>query len=111
MTDNRSLIHQLLYHALIDIREAACEGNSRAAFRLSDLIHTIPLQLERVRKEGGDYAEILNGLRERARQKGCESWINNALRHYAKPYESVSETGYSGQRGLQAEDAELVQIV
>ncbi|MDM8552391.1 hypothetical protein QUF72_20060 [Desulfobacterales bacterium HSG2] len=111
MTDDRSLIHQLLYHALIDIREAACEGNSRAAFRLSDLIHTIPLQLERVTKEEGDYAEILNGLRERARQKGCESWMNNAVRHYVEPHENISETGYSEQHDLQVEDAELAQVV
>ncbi len=107
--DYRTLLHQLLYHALIDIREAAYEGNIRAAFKLSDLIHNLPLQLERVMREDGDYREIFDDLRTRGMRKGFESWIENALGHYVSPRKSVPQDPTPDQRTFQEEKPEFLK--
>jgi hypothetical protein len=79
--DDRTVIHNLLYRAFLDIRIAAYEKKSHEGiFKIADIFHNIPLQLERVQASGGSYQEILNDLRERMRNKGCESWLDNAIK-------------------------------
>jgi hypothetical protein len=72
-------ILRLLYLALIDIRAAADQGNTKACFVLSDLMHNIPLQILRVEKENGNYQEIMYWIRMRCKQNKCESWLDNAI--------------------------------
>jgi hypothetical protein len=80
--DDRTLIYKLLYQAFVDIRAAAYESKSnKAIFKIADIFHNIPLQLERVEKGQGSHKEILEDLRERSRRRECESWLDNAIRN------------------------------
>jgi hypothetical protein len=77
--ENELLVYKILARGLLDIRIASHEGNSRVAFEIADLLHNVPRQLERVRKEGADCVEILDWIRMRAEQKGIIKWLDNAL--------------------------------
>lgn len=83
--DDRLIIHNLLYRAFLDIRIAAHEKKSHEGiFKIADIFHNIPLQLEQVHAGNSSYQEILNDLRERTRNKGCESWLDNAIKDITK---------------------------
>lgn len=77
--NNEVLVLRLLARAFLDIRIAANDGNSKAAFALADLFHNVPYQLERVRQQEGDFAEVLVSLRTRASQKNLTKWLESAL--------------------------------
>ncbi len=72
-------VHQLLHLALLDIRTAAQAGGAEKCFHLADLFHNVPLQLRRVARGEGTYDEVLAWIEERAREKGCERWVQDAL--------------------------------
>jgi hypothetical protein len=72
-------VHQLLHLALLEVRVAAHEGSPKKCFHLADLFHNVPLQLQRVAEGQGTYEEVLGWIRERAREKGCEQWVEAAL--------------------------------
>ena len=72
-------VHQLLHLALLEMRIAAQVDETRKCFHLADLFHNVPLQLLRVAEGQGTYEEVLGWIQERAREKGCERWVENAL--------------------------------
>jgi hypothetical protein len=74
-----SLILALLQRALIDIRMFSREENIRSCENLSDLFHNVPLQLRKIRKEGGDYQEVLDWISMRAEQKNMTNWLRIAI--------------------------------
>jgi hypothetical protein len=80
--NNLSLIHKILARALLDIRIAAHEQNSKIAFDLSDLVHNVPLQLERELKGNTDFTETLNWIRMRAEQKKLTKWLDAVVAEY-----------------------------
>ncbi|NJL33331.1 MAG: hypothetical protein HC893_05065 [Chloroflexaceae bacterium] len=76
---SRELLHRLIYRALIEIREEAYRIQNKKLFHISDLIHNLPLQLERG-IENKSYDEILSTLQVRATEKGSEIWLENAIK-------------------------------
>ena len=78
MTDE-TLIFKLLAHALLDIRIAGFEGNSKAAFHMADLFHSVPYQIARIQGGNGNYREVLDWLEMRCKQKGMEPWLRTAI--------------------------------
>ena len=85
MIDDKSLILKLMHLAFLDIRTVAYENKShKAIFKIADIFHNIPLQLERVEKENGDYNKILNDIRVRAIRNECEFWLDNAIQNINK---------------------------
>lgn len=77
--DSQSMVYRLLARGLLEIRVASIQGDSKVAFHLADLLHNVPLQMERVRHDGGDYSEMLGWLRMRAEQKSLSRWLDGAL--------------------------------
>lgn len=78
--NHKTIIYKLIYHAFLDIRSAAQSGEpNTAALKLSEVFHNVPLQLNRVDTEGGDYEEILVDIRERAKRAKCEAWLDNVI--------------------------------
>lgn len=73
------IIHRLLYFALIEIRAEHTQPPNSKIFVLSDLFHTIPLQLEQALNGELSYAEIMANLQARAERLGCEAWLLNAI--------------------------------
>jgi hypothetical protein len=79
--ENRSLINYLLYHSLIEIREAAYDNKSYTAiFKIADVFHNVPLQLEKAAKGERGYRDILDDIKERAKRNGCLDWVENIIR-------------------------------
>ena len=83
------LVYRLLARALLDIRIAALDGNTKAALDLADLFHNVPYQIGRIRKQDGDYSEIINYLELRCKQKGLTSWLKTALKDCSKDVPSA----------------------
>jgi hypothetical protein len=77
--DNEQLVYKLLARALLDIRIASDEDNSRVSFELSDLFHNVPYQLARIRQDNGDYSEIIEWLKMRCEQKNMSKWLENVI--------------------------------
>lgn len=80
---SRNLVHQLLFEALLEMRERGRESGDNVVFHLGDLFHNAVLQLRDVDPipEGGNdrYDEILAVLKMRAKDKGCQSWLKQKL--------------------------------
>lgn len=76
------LVHQLMYRALLDIRHVGRELKSGPVVGLADLFHTVPLELEKAARHESDYTEVLSNLVNKAREKNCESWIENQLQSF-----------------------------
>ena len=79
-TDSRTVVHHLVYRALIELCMEAHEAQEPSIFRLTDLLHNTPVRLELALDGKWTYDEILAGLRERARQNGSADWLDQAPR-------------------------------
>lgn len=75
---SRSLIHQLLFEALLEMRQRGYESGDNVVFHLSDLFHNAVLQLDRTNGDSSD-DEVLEFLKKRAKEKGCEEWVQQQL--------------------------------
>jgi hypothetical protein len=78
--ESRERIYRLLYLAFVEMRVEAHEIQNSKLFHLADLLHNIPLQLERVANGDGTYDEVLAYLQTRATEKGCENWLAKAMK-------------------------------
>ena len=72
----REMIHHLLYLALGDIRQEARLIQAKTIFDLADLFEPLPLQLEKVAQNNGNYEELLHSLHHRAQQKCVGMWLD-----------------------------------
>ena len=72
-------LHRLLYLALLEIREHGREDENKVVFHLADLFHNIPLPLSSVVKNERTYEEVLSALRAKARETGCDRWLDRRL--------------------------------
>lgn len=81
---SRWLVHQLLFRALLDMRERGHASGDKTVFHLADLFHNAVLQMEEASETDGadmtdDYDQILEFLKTRAKEKGCEDWFEQQL--------------------------------
>jgi hypothetical protein len=74
-----SLVHRLLFRALIEIREQGNEQNNKIVFHLADLFHTTILEMESAAVDGSSYEEVLRHLEEKAKEKDCDRWLRSAI--------------------------------
>lgn len=72
-------LYRVLARGLLDIRIMSHMGDSAGAFHIADLLHNIPLQMERVRGQNGSYSDILAWLEMRAEQKKMTKWLDRAV--------------------------------
>lgn len=77
----KSTVHQLLFQALLEMRDCGHESGDKVVFHLADLFHNAVLQMENAEQndkvEG--YAEVLAFLQQRAQEKGCSEWVEQQL--------------------------------
>jgi hypothetical protein len=94
-TPTRHLNLRLLYDALLEIRAEGHALNNERIFRLADLFHNVPLQLERS-DAGETYDEdIMAWLNTRAQGNYLAQWLdlrtNEIMRTY--PVQSTEDEG------------------
>ena len=87
----RTIIHRLLYLALIDIRMKAYDIQNQEILHLADLFHNIPLKLDQVSSGDEAYEEILAWLQKEALEKGVEEWLRDAIENMAASHSNDSE--------------------
>lgn len=75
----RTLLHRLLYVALIETRMAAHEGRNQEAFAVAHFFHTLPLQLERAARGEVSYDDLLTELRANAERSDKGGWFTRLL--------------------------------
>ena len=73
------IVFQLLYAALIDIRENALKTEDKVAYHLSDLFHNVPDLLKQVEKGEIEYSDILNFVEKKAEDRGIKDWVDNII--------------------------------
>lgn len=91
--DTRALAYRLLYDGLIEIRYEAREGLIDGVFRLADLFHTLPLQLERVERGATTPEEVMSTLLAHAERIHTKQWlahrIEEEMNHYLRSRDDV----------------------
>ncbi len=78
-------VHRLLFQGLLEIRNQSYSTGDKAIYHLADLFHNVALQLEAVAEGKADitYDDVLKFIRERAREKGWEKWIDDRISELA----------------------------
>lgn len=74
-----TVLYRVIYDALIEIRAEAHTCNSQQIFHLSDLLHTLPLRLERMERGEVSPDDIMQWLRARASEKDLEHWLEQRI--------------------------------
>jgi hypothetical protein len=69
------VLHRLLFRALVEIRAEGHEQKNKLVFHLADLFHNIVLEMENAADGKTSYEEVLKMLEEKAKEKGCEAWL------------------------------------
>lgn len=75
----KHLVCEALFTALLDMRIQGHETNDKMVFHLADLFHNVPGMIRRI---GNDWTwqEILQDLEVKAQEKGCSTWLENAIK-------------------------------
>jgi len=78
-------VHRLLFQAILEIRNQSYGTGDKAVYHLADLFHHVVLQLEAVAEGKTDitYDDVLTFIKERAREKGCEKWVDDRISELA----------------------------
>lgn len=76
MDKNKIYLYQLLYSALIQIREDAYQKKNKKVFWISNLLHNLPSQLM---QNDADYKKILNQIVEDAEHYKMGEWLKNEI--------------------------------
>ena len=82
--EQRRLLLELLYRALIDIRAAAHESGDKKSFALADIFHNVPSGINRALDGKRDFGEILRDVRVRVERRNAEGWLDNAIADIAR---------------------------
>jgi hypothetical protein len=75
---SRTLVHQLLFEALLEMRQRGHDSGDKVVFHLSDLFHNAVLQLDGADDQSRE-DEVLEFIKRRAKEKGCEEWLRQHL--------------------------------
>ncbi len=76
--DALELVHRLLSRALIEIRAQGHEQKNKLVFHLADLFHNAVWDMQAAAEGRLNYEEVLRQLEEKARENGCELWLQSA---------------------------------
>jgi hypothetical protein len=79
-TKSSTLVHRLLFQALLEMRDEAQSFKNKTVFHLADLFHNAVLQMETASHEGeASYDDVLQFLKNRAHEKGCDEWLQQRI--------------------------------
>ncbi|HSV15370.1 MAG TPA: hypothetical protein VLI90_14010 [Tepidisphaeraceae bacterium] len=73
---DREIIYKLLFDALLELRIEGHESKNAKVFRLADLFQQLPNRLRDMQQGKIEESQILEELRQRARERGVEQWLD-----------------------------------
>lgn len=71
-----SVVHRLLFQALLEIREQGHESRNKVVFHLADLFHNVVLEMEAAARGEESFDSVLQTLSRIAAEKGLERWLS-----------------------------------
>jgi len=74
----KSTVHQLLFQALLEMRERGHASGDEVVFHLADLFHNAVLQMQEGDAQSS-YGDVLEFIQQRAKEKGCSEWVESQL--------------------------------
>ena len=76
-----TLVHRLLFHALLEMRDQGHTTGDKLVYRLADLFHNVALQMEPADRDENAlaYDDILQNLKEHARRTGTDKWVEQRI--------------------------------
>lgn len=74
-----TVVHRLLFRALLEMRSRGQEQSDKVTFHLADLFHTVVLELDRASKGDCSYEDVLKTLSSRAQERGLDRWLTDNL--------------------------------
>ena len=77
--NSSKIIHELMYLALIDMREESIKFDNKITYHLSDLFHVVPKMLIQVEKGEIEYKEVLDFIKVKASDKGVDGWLQSNI--------------------------------
>jgi len=90
MATTKRMLHWLLHYALIELRAYGHESGDQRVFLLADLVHNVPLQLERVDRNETSPDDVMQWLQTRAQRNGIAGWLDLRV-------EDVVKYGHDGK--------------
>ncbi len=75
--NNQKILYNLLYYALIDIRQEAYLIDNKRIFGLCDFLHNLPLMLESRGKDEQGINDIMREIEQVAESDGYKKWLDN----------------------------------
>lgn len=78
------LIHESLFQALLEIRESASISGDKVSFHLAHLFHTVVARMKMAAAGETTYDDVLDALRDFARERGLEDWLKKQEQRLAK---------------------------
>lgn len=76
---NKSKFLRLIYFALVDIRANSDPETQPIAYRLSDLVHHLPLALDQIDDSPEATQDLVDELFLRAERIGAKNWLHNQM--------------------------------
>jgi len=74
------VVLDLIYTALVDIKELSVQSENKLAFNLADLFLGVPEQLKQVERGEVSHRDVLNTIRSKANAHGAEDWLDKNLK-------------------------------
>ena len=75
-------LYEVMYIALLEIREEAYNIQNAKIYKISDLIHNLPRDLSgQLYEEKPDYQSIFLNIKNRADNSNMTFWIDNIRKH------------------------------
>ena len=92
----KHVIHKLLHYALIDLRAEGHTTHDDLVFRLADLFHNVPLQLDLVDRGEISPDDVMQWMRSRVSGTMMEAWLHLRMGEFAKDERRESTPGGEG---------------
>jgi hypothetical protein len=89
----RELIYHLLDQVLLETRLEGERTANALFFQVADLLEHTPIDLARALQGNGACEEILVQLRDRARQRGYDRWLDRATADYRRHQGHLTSAG------------------
>ncbi len=104
----REVIYQLLDQVLLETRLEGERTANALFFQVADLLAHTPIDLARALQGNGACEDILVQLRDRARQRGYDWWLDRATGDYRRRQEYFSSAGppAEAQPGSRSDDCQ-----
>ncbi|MEM7809073.1 MAG: hypothetical protein AAF561_13270 [Planctomycetota bacterium] len=82
----RDQVYDVLFDALLELREAGSESGDKRVFHLADLLHQLPNWLKELDRGEISADDVVERLKSRAGDRGLSAWLDAKLPDVSKAH-------------------------